>query len=179
MQRLAFSVAGLILLVSPVSAQDPFELVPQQDGATACWQRVYDEGHLAAHPRQSVTTMTFAAGFYAHDEPEPEDAGLTLFGMTVTLRDGTKGYTSGGCWPGEGGLLRCGVDCDGGGVAVSAARNGGLLIDLEATGYIRMEGECGSDGEAESFSLEPGADDRQFRLPVADAKACKGLLPVW
>ncbi len=178
MKRLAISVTGAILMACPAAAQAVFELVPRTEGATACWQRVYDEAHLLAHPDQTVTAMTLGAGFYRLEDAPPEDSGNTLFGMAVTLRDGTKGTTSGVCWS-DGSELRCGVECDGGGVVVSGARNGSALIDLGTTGYIRMEGECGGYGEMESFALEPGLDDKTFLLGKVDAKVCKGLMSSW
>ncbi len=71
------------------------------------------------------------------------------------------------------------MECDGGGVDVSPAGDGKVLLDLEETGYIRMEGECGGGDEYESFPLEPGIDDKQFLLQPVEAKICKPLLPEW
>ena len=61
----------------------------------------------------------------------------------------------------------------------STSEEMGKLFDLEATGYIRMESECGSDGERESFPLEPGRYDKQFLLSPVAAKLCKALVPTW
>lgn len=171
-------VLMLALAASPAVAQTLETLVDKRAGALSCWQRVYDAAHLESHPDQQVTAMTFGLGYQPPDDTMAAEDGLFIFGLSAALRDGKRGVTSGGCWP-DGGTVRCGVDCDGGGVEVSKRPDGRLLIDLEATGYIRMESECGSDGEQESFPLEPGLDDKQFVLSPVAAKVCKALVPSW
>jgi hypothetical protein len=167
-----------LAMAGSVSAATLGDLVPQEADAIRCWQRVYDEAHLAGHPDQLVTEMVFGAGFQPPDTEMDLTDGLTLFGMHVTLRGGKTGVASGGCWEGDG-EVRCGVDCDGGSVVVDARDDGTLLIDLGATGYIRLEGECGGGDGFTSFPLEPGVDDEQFLLRPASTKVCKGLVPVW
>jgi hypothetical protein len=170
-------LAGLIIgSVSAVGAAELSDFVPTEDGASACWQRLYDEAHLAGHPDQQVTAMTLLMSYLTFEDGSE---GMHYFGLDVALRDGRKGTTSGGCWLSEG-VVRCGVDCDGGGLVLSRNDDGSVLADLEAYGYISLESECGGgDGELESFPLEPGLDDKQFLLQPADAKLCKALLPEW
>jgi hypothetical protein len=168
-------VSILALSAGAVAAAELADFIPAADGATACWQRIYDETHLAAHPDQQVTAMTFALTYEVFEQAQD---GMHLFGLDVALRDGRKGTTSGSCSVHEG-EVRCGVECDGGGLALDLREDGAVLADLEAYGYISMESECGSDGEMESFPLEPGLDDKQFLLHPADAKTCKALLPRW
>jgi hypothetical protein len=169
-------LAGLIIgSVSAVGAAELSDFVPTEDGASACWQRLY-EAHLAGHPDQQVTAMTLLMSYLTFEDGSE---GMHYFGLDVALRDGRKGTTSGGCWLSEG-VVRCGVDCDGGGLVLSRNDDGSVLADLEAYGYISLESECGGgDGELESFPLEPGRDDKQFLLQPADAKLCKALLPEW
>lgn len=170
-------LAGLIIgSVSAVGAAELSDFVPTEDGASACWQRLYDEAHLADHPDQQVTAMTLLMSYLTFEDGSE---GMHYFGLDVSLRNGRKGTTSGGCWLSEG-VVRCGVDCDGGGLALSRNDDGSVLADLEAYGYISLESECGGgDGELQSFPLEPGHDDKQFFLQPADAKLCKALLPEW
>ncbi|MBJ3785315.1 hypothetical protein [Devosia sediminis] len=175
MRLKGFVVGMMALSAASVVAAELSDFLPAEDGATACWQRVYDEAHLASHPDQKVTQMTLAM---AHKLFEGADEGMYVFGLDATLRDGTDGTTSGGCSAYEG-EVRCGVDCDGGGLALELRDGGSVLADLEAYGYIRMESECGSDGEEASFPIEPGLDDKQFLLHVADAKVCKALTSRW
>ena len=169
-------VAGLIIgSVSAVGAAELTDFVPAEPGASACWQRIYSPDHLADHPDQQVTAMTFAMNFLKYDA---EDAGLHYFGVDVTLRDGRSGTTGGGCWVYDG-VVRCGVDCDGGGMELSLDDAGNLRADLDAYGYMRVESECGGGEEMETFELLPGVDDKLFLLHRADAKLCKALLPDW
>ena len=169
-------MACLALLgAGPVSAAMLTDFVPAEDGAAACWQRIYDAGHLAAHPDQQVTAMTLSMSFDKYDAADP---GLHYFALDVTLRDGRMGQTAGGCWVYDG-AVRCGVDCDGGGLELSLDGSGNLRADLEAYGYVRIESECGGGEEADTFELLPGIDDKLFLLHRAEAKVCKGLLPSW
>jgi hypothetical protein len=175
MRRLAL-VTGLMIAASPVAAETLDDLVGRQADAVSCWQRVYDDAHLASHPDQQVTKMTFALGFQSLAGMATDRDGLFVFGMSAALRDGKRGVTSGECRQDETGI-RCAVECDGGGVYISSRSDGSLLIDLEPTGYISMESECAGDGEQETFPLEPGLDDKQFLLGAIDSKLCKGIVP--
>lgn len=171
-----YKLATLVMMAfsAPVAAASLADFVPAEDKAGACWQRIYSADHLASHPDQQVTAMTFAMSFLKFDA---ENEGQHYFGIDVAMRDGRQGQTSGGCWVHDG-AVRCGVDCDGGGLELSLDEAGNLRANLEAYGYMRIESECGG-GEAESFELLPGADDRLYLLHRADAKACKGLFPSW
>ena len=173
-----FLVGVMMMSTGASVAVELTDFVVAEAGAESCWQRIYDADHLAAHPDQRVTEMTFGIGFQPPEDDIANEEGLFLFGLAASLRDGPKGVASGGCWVYEG-EARCGVDCDGGSVVIEPRADGKLLIDLEATGYIRLEGECGGSGEFETFELEPGLDDKQFLLSPADAKVCKGLVPTW
>lgn len=177
MRSLGMLALALLLTAYPVASAELSALLPGKGEPPACWQRIYSEAHLAEHRAQRVMAMTFGAGFHVGEETVRAEDGVTLFAMSVTLRDGTTGHTSGQCWQDDAGALRCNVECDGGGVVVRDGRTGGLLLDLGRTGYIRMEGECGGDGESDGFDLKPGADDRQFLLHPVNAKLCKSLLP--
>jgi hypothetical protein len=171
-----FALVGLaVLAAGPTLAAELTDFVPAKDGAAACWQRIYDGEHLATHPDQQVTAMTLSMSFEKYDAA---DEGLHYFAVDVALRDGRKGTTGGGCWVYDG-VVRCGVDCDGGGMELSLDGSGNLLADLEAYGYMRVESECGGGEEAETFELLPGLDDKLFLLHKTEAKECKSLLPSW
>lgn len=175
MQRRYLVTAIAAISCLPALAAELTDFVPAEDGAVACWQRIYSPDHLAAHPDQQVTAMTLAMSFLKYDQ---EDEGLHYFGVDVALRDGRKGQTGGGCWVYDG-VVRCGVDCDGGGLELSLDGSGNLRADLDAYGYMRIETECGGGEEAETFELLPGLDDKVFLLHKAEAKVCKGLMPSW
>jgi hypothetical protein len=171
----AVLVGVISLSAAAIGAAELADFVPAETDATSCWQRIYSEAHLASHPDQQVTAMTL---LMSYEQFEDTSEGMHYFGVDVALRDGRKGTTGGGCWLSDG-AVRCGVDCDGGGLELSLNADGSVLADLEAYGYIRIDSECGGGEGAESFPLEPGLDDKQFLLHVADAKQCKALLPTW
>lgn len=152
------------------------DFVPAENGAAACWQRIYSAEHLAAHPDQQVAQMTLSMTF---DQLDDEDPGWHYFALAVSMRDGRNGTTSGGCFLNEDmGEVQCSVDCDGGGLALELQPDGAVMANLETYGYIRLDSECGG-GEGATFPLEAGLDDKLFLLPAADAKQCKGLVTIW
>lgn len=169
------SVASAMLCVN--AAAQPF--VAAENGATSCWQRIYDAEHLRTHPDQNVSEVTFSMGYFEESFEDEGATAFTLFGIHAALRDGRHGSAGGGCWTDDEGMMTCSVDCDGGGVELRSRDNGSLLLDLEATGGIRLM-DCGSEDEEENFfTLEPGLDDKQFLVHPVAAKVCKGLIPDW
>jgi hypothetical protein len=54
------------------------KILPPEPGRKACWRRVYDAKHLAAHPQQKITELTFflrvsgydAGGGYVFKNPD-------------------------------------------------------------------------------------------------------------
>ncbi|NMA98781.1 MAG: hypothetical protein GX970_11850 [Phyllobacteriaceae bacterium] len=176
MRQVAWVFATSALLCIDAVAQ-PF--VAAQDGAKSCWQRIYDAEHLRTHPDQQVTEVTFGMGYFEEGYEDEGATAYTLFGLHAALRDGRHGSAGGGCWTDDKGVMTCSVDCDGGGVKLHDRDNGSLLLDLEATGGIRLM-ECGSEAEDDSFfTLEPGLDDKQFLVHPVAVKVCKGLIPDW
>lgn len=150
------------------------ELLAPEPGASICYARTYDADHLKRHPDQTVTSVLFSLEYFRHDPDDyfPDGQRNYYFGMGVNLRDRPGLLSTGGeCTLGEG-TIWCGVDCDGGGVLLKREGSGVILIDLESTGRIRMNG-CGG-GEGDAIDLEPGLDDKVFRLE-ADAEACLPL----
>lgn len=168
-------VAGWAMMLSgPVLAANLTDFLPAEVGASACWQRTYDQAHLNAHPDQQVTAMSFSMNYLTFED---DSEGFHVFGVEARLRDGRNGEGVGSCWADTAGIVRCGVDCDGGGLALRLDESGNLLADLEAMGYIRLEGGCDGAEDAEIFSLEPGLDDKLFLLHPTSAKVCKSLMP--
>lgn len=173
MRRFALACLYMTVVVAPPALGGQLDtFVPAEDGALSCWSRVYDEAHLAAHPDQTVTAMTFGVSYMAATAEYGE---LYSFWMEARRRDGSRGQATGPC-SGEDDQMLCGVECDGGGVIVTPRAGGDVLIDLEAHGYIRMSDSCGSS-ESGGFALEPGKDDKQFLLRAIPAKACKMAMP--
>src|SRR5262249_25310954 len=79
------SFAAAFLCAADVRAEQPGvtqkwpaeKILPPEPGRKACWRRVYDAKHLAAHPQQKITELTFflrvsgydAGGAYVFKNP--------------------------------------------------------------------------------------------------------------
>lgn len=171
--------AALANPVEPGQEGQLAELVPPQPGARACYSRVYDAAHLAKHPKQKVTEMTFRLAYYRHDPDTYAPLGQRnyYFELDAKVRGQPKKLTAGGecSLRADGKSIFCGVECDGGGVIISRKPEPGkLLVDLESQGYLRMTVDCDEEeaDEAETYELKPGADDKQFLLTQTEASAC-------
>lgn len=179
------SVLALLLLAPLTAVAEDFgtltTFLEPRDGALACWDRTYSADHLAKHPDQKVEAMKFTLEY---DEIEPNEDWVDghkayYFELQAKLR-GKPGRARavGDCFFTPDKVIFCGIECDGGGVAVSRAKNGeDLFIDLERSGYIRMTYSCGvDDGQEETINLEPEPDDRNFLLQPLPVSQCA---PFW
>lgn len=169
-----------LVLASPAAAEvEPgkegnlAEFVKPVPGERICFARTYDAAHLAKHPKQTVSAVRFNLAYVKHDPDQYRKDGQRnyYFQLEVRFRDRPKKTfsTGGDCFPGDG-IIRCSVECDGGGVQVRWQKQPEtILIDLAATGRIRLD-NCG--GEENSVELTPGADDRTFLLTRLRSAAC-------
>jgi hypothetical protein len=152
---------------------------PSVKKASACFVRVYDAAHLAQHQKQKVTAMMLLVS----GEPDAETKTVTYsFDMGVRLRGSSRRLVSAGdcnhsVATTEAGkssaTFGCGVDCDGGGFAVTLSDDAkSVLLTLEYGVAIWPPGE--EDPEKRS-SLEAGADDHAFQLMRANLTDCLPL----
>lgn len=183
---LGFSIGGLALLLvgtaAPAAAREGpgnaalIGLLPSQPGSKACYIRSYDAAHLRAHPDQSITAMTFLLRVPPHDPDEvkpawPEDRVYFTFSMSASRRgDQRLLRAAGNCFGGD--EIFCVVDCDGGGVTLDKMPPAGALAVRLRDAGIRMSRGCDDN---EGVRVEPGADDRVFRLEKAANEACRAL----
>jgi hypothetical protein len=173
---------ALILVVSSVAALAEVppgkegnlaEFLPPRPGERICFARTYDAAHLAKHPKQTVSLIKFSLAYYRHEPDEFHKEGQRDYYFRLEVRQrSNKGKaltTVGDCFPGKG-VIHCNVECDGGGIQVKwRDKPNSILIDLAATGRIRLD-NCG--GEENAVELEPGADDRTFLLSRLAPAAC-------
>lgn len=159
-------------------------LVPPRDRTAICFARTYDAQHLVSHPHQRVARVSFGV---AVEHLREEDKYRYNFAMRTKLNGrGRMLTTEGECgWayspnaPSQSRTIRCNVECDGGGVTVERdERTGDLLVRLAnmgedrklyGEGGIRMSRGC---GEENTVVVEPGRDDRIFRLTRAPLDQC-------
>ena len=147
-------------------------------GAKACYTRRYDGKHLAEHPKQRVTALTFlmrvvgidmsAGGDWVLDPEGKYDRVNYQFAMSVTRRAGKPLAASGYC-PEEGANVSCIRECDGGGVIVEKSGEA-LLIRLDEFGIL-----MGACDEKKGTWLKAGADDKSFRAEKVAIEQCAAL----
>jgi hypothetical protein len=152
------------------------KILPAEPGRKACWRRVYDAKHLATHPRQKVTQLTFflrvsgydAGGAYVFKNP---DHIYYNFALSLKRRGDKRTLATSGDCLGEK-TIDCSVDCDRGGVTVDrSSSSDGLSIRFYVRG-IAFGGDCDT---TPGTWVRPGADDKVFNLDPAPMEACKTL----
>lgn len=161
-------------------------------GTEACFGRTYDAAHLAAHPKQRVTSFHLFRDFTPDPSKEtpqstPEqlrsedgEGGIHVTAF-VRFRDKAGLYFNGLICTRSDGVVRCGIECDGGGFRL---RGAGSSLVLDNDGFV-VVGGCGAseDEQEQSDIVNPGADDKLFRLdprPVAECRALEdSRKPAW
>lgn len=162
----ALSGLAFAQAVAP-GAEGPLkDILPPQPGTHICFARHYEAKHLARHPKQKVTDIKFRLAYYRHDPDDtyPEGQRNYYFALLAKRRGETQLATAFGECSSHDGNIRCGVDCDGGGVTLEKSGEGVSLSFGDSWG-ISLTNECGS-GDVAAPALEPGEDDKEFRLSV-------------
>lgn len=126
--RLPLAVIAIALLAGPsiaddIGAKTLFGHDPRDSPAYACFSKVFDKAWLAAHPDQNVAKLTVYVARRAG-----EDAVWHSGNMEIKFRDSKATYQVTADCSGEGGLLSCGVDCDGGGYAITVISQSQISI---------------------------------------------------
>lgn len=187
-------VAGFVVLMRAASAQEEGKLDPAQDAAFtqrvyaavpgkdktyACFTRVYDPAHLAAHPKQKVGAMKLLVTSEQSEEDKTWQSFSFRLGLTYRTRRGAFD-SSGNCGHASIGddtkgqpRIHCSVDCDGGGMSFGLTPdNKSAMLYVER---VRIWRDNAPD-EEESKSLVGGADDKVFRLDRIRLEDCASLV---
>ena len=139
--------------------------------AQACFTRVYDAAHLAAHPQQNVRDMVLLL------EKSPDaDVGLVMNARVgVHFRKlGARFETGGSCGIGaDGQAVRCGVDCDGGQIDVDVRDGQTVLVKIPDGARLWDPKRDDNDTPRRARF---GKDDTLFKLSRADLRACASVL---
>ena len=148
---------SLPAMAAPAAAASLFR--DWQAGGPHCYARTYDAKHLAAHPRQLLTSFTLSDG-----PPGATRAKGTLeISVSFTVRGRKEVYGTLGICRDGGASLRCGVEGDGGSFTVT--RDGkGLLLRIR---------RLATEGETFSPEVAVTSDDRLVRLHPAPASVCR------
>lgn len=131
----------------------------------ACYARHYDAAHLRTHPDQNVRDIAMLAY-----RPDWQGADASILNFEARFRKGGEPVQfSGECRSVDGGVLACGIECDGGEFSLKTAAGGAILVDLPAEPGL-CDAADGTGGP--SF----GPDDKRFRLDRVDIGDCRGLI---
>jgi hypothetical protein len=189
--RIILSIAMLIAVgPAPAGAQAALFTADQE----ACFGRVYDRAHLASHPQQKVTSFhvlralggrpgaeNWRPGEREEDIKRFREDGQSNVSAFVAFRDRRGTYWNMlSCEKENRDGLRCAVDCDGGSFTLKSVSASAAL--LTNNGFV-LVGGCGDEvEEGREVFLDPGKDDKTFRLdrkPVAVCRAEEGkALPI-
>ncbi len=147
---------------------------PGKTKTFACFTRIYDPAHLAAHPQQNVKTMMLLAVA----DPEDADTIDLRIGVTFRTRKGTL-ETEGSCFTGhvegepvDDSGLHCSVACDGGAFDVALRADGAVRLGIPEGARLWKPG---SDDPSGNVHGAFGPDDKVFRLDRAALKECAPL----
>jgi hypothetical protein len=173
----------LLLIANPAMSEEakprPTVLMDKVigEGQTyACFSRTYDKDHLASHPHQNVRSMKVF--LEVMKDNVLDDAAQHIISVRVGFR-GLKGEydSSGSCLtmytePEKG---SCGIDCDGGHLAVSMKDDKSILVETSGVRLTDGEDEDGAPKDAPK-KARFGSDDKVFRLDRVAAKECLPLI---
>jgi hypothetical protein len=177
--------AGSASAAGPLAAFFP-------EGAGACWGRSYDAAHLAKHPRQKVRAIHLADpwdrrphleipdGLDYHDPGGDRLAEGRMTAELVVERVDVPGIweTKIDCSVADG-KLRCIRDEDDPRAEKQplemVARDGALIATLNPPGldFVHAPDLARIDRPPSEMRLDPGADDRSFRLERLPPEVCR------
>lgn len=197
MKRIALAVA-VAFAPFAANAQTPIDdWIGPNEGASACFIRVYKPDHLKAHPKQKTKTITVWIKYDPAKGPLSRAFDLAL-GIT-TRNDPAAVYSQGGCnWSetanrgtGNERLLKtypkeAGASCIQSAQpdvfeAVSAQEGGFLLIDRGKDRYTMMVYLDDSltmvkrANRSKHLDIKFGRDDRVFALQRVEPESCTEL----
>jgi hypothetical protein len=176
-----FAAAMLAVAGTTFAGDGPSPLTElSPDGGDACFGRIYDARHMAAHPNQKVTRIFF---FYGHDpvsRPNEEpvngiaDAGYNGFITTKVRGAGKPDWAGGWCAKDEeSGNIHCGMECDRTMAVLKLDAKGGLVLNgINRDLYL----DAGAEEELGPIEFERqalGTDDDGFALDRLPAEQCR------
>jgi hypothetical protein len=182
--RLTVAAFAIALLAAPalagdIGAEELFGYDPGNKPAHACFSKTFNAAWLKAHPDQNIEKLTVYVGRKAMDE------GVWHAGnMDIKFRDSREAWRVSADCSGEGGTLHCGVDCDGGGYAMTAISKSQLSVTPDD--YLRYYNANGTDAADETDQADDAAPkvqtvgfktgDKNLTLDRTDIQDCLPLI---
>jgi hypothetical protein len=149
---------------------------PFDEKTYACFVRRYDANHLAQHPKQNVSAMKLLVT--AEIPSDAKDTVNYSFRVGFQFRHRPVKFDSAGACRhivaednGDEVRLRCGVDCDGGGIEVAMKDDKSAVVRTER---IRIWKHKHPDDE-DTDDARLGDDDKAFHLDRVDTRECADL----
>jgi hypothetical protein len=138
------------------------QVLPNRD---ACWERIYDDAHLKAHPIQQVVKIRLL--HLPSRWPQPAQ-GVTFIELEMNLRTRTPGgdafdYRLGGfCKPSPGGL-RCAPEWRAGSWQIEPGTNGSLVVrNNDIT--VNPSSSAAEERSDDAVTLKAADDEAAWRL---------------
>ena len=155
-------LAAPLILAATIPVMAESELLPNGD---ACWERMYDDAHLKAHPRQQVVQIRLV--HLPSRWPHPA-SGVTFVALEMNLRTRTQGsngfdYSLGGfCQPSPGGL-RCEPEWRGGSWRIERGANGSLIVHNDDI-TVNPSSSAAEERSEDAVTLKAANDEAAWRL---------------
>ena len=140
--------ASLILAATNIVIAES-QVLPERD---ACWERIYDDAHLKAHPRQQVVQIRLL--HLPSRWPQPAQ-GVTFVELEMNLRTRTHGsdafdYSLGGFCKPSPGELHCEPEWHAGSWRIERGADGSLVVrnnDITVNGTVKLSGRGAEEGD--------------------------------
>lgn len=147
---------------------------PGKGKTFACFTRIYDAAHLAAHPQQNVRSMMVLITVDSTDVYNYSLAVGSLFRSRKGLLEssGDCAFAHDESDASSPRTARCSIACDGGSFEIALKDNGSVLLTVpEGARLWRPGSEDPGDNVHGAF----GPDDKLFRLDRAPLSQCVAL----
>lgn len=135
-------------------------------GEALCYARRYADGHLARHPKQTVTSVALLRrGPSTSDNPLPSQR--FLIDVRVMVRGSKETYLGTAfCGASDGKSASCQLEGDAGPFTIKAGSDGRLLLETGSGGI-------GFEGDDFIHIGAAGSDDRVFLLEKSSGPMCR------
>jgi hypothetical protein len=155
-------LAASLILTATTMVMAESQLLPDRD---TCWERIYDDAHLKAHPRQQVVQIRLFHLPSRWPRPAP---GVTFVELEMNLRTRTHGsdafdYSLGGfCKPSPGGL-RCEPEWHAGSWQIEPGANGSLIVRNDDI-TVNPSSSAAEERSEDAVTLKAANDEAAWQL---------------
>jgi hypothetical protein len=155
-------LAAPLILAATAAVMAESQLLPDRD---ACWERIYDDAHLKAHPRQQVVRIRL---FHLPSRWPQPSSGVTFVELEMNLRARTHGsdafdYSLGGfCKPSHGGL-HCEPEWRAGTWQIERGANGSLTVRNDDI-TVNPSSSAAEERSADAVTLKAANDEAAWSL---------------